>query len=626
MLDTLRRHSNSWIFKGLFAVLIVFFVFWGISGSVLNNFGESQTAITVGKQEFSGRQVVEAFRRDAERLIAASGGKITIEQARRMGLLQNTVQQMVNRALLDQAAAGLQLTVTDDTLRGLIADNPAFQNELKRFDKRIYLQTLARAGLTEQGYLGEERGNILREELVTTVAGGIAAPAQLAEPLFTYQREQRVAQTITVPVDQMAAPPRPGDDVLRAAYEASKDSYMAPETRALTAVVVRTSDIAATIHPSEDDIEKSYQVRQGEFQTQEKRSILQAVFADQAKAQAVSDAVRQGKDFAAEAKAAGSALGDLGWQTKAGVPLPELANAAFALPANGVSAPVQSPLGWHVIKVAGIQPAASRSLADVRDKVIAGLVHDEALNRIFALSTKIEDSIGSGASVEEAAGSVEQKPLKIAAIDAQGNGPDGKPVAGVPLEPAFLQTVFDTASGSASEVKPLADDGGYFVVRVDAVTPAAVRPFAQVKDQVAAAWTAEQRAQAAHKTAEALATRLRNGDNVAAVAGSYKLDSTKPFGRSPAPNSALSPVLVGQMFKAQPGGVAVIDLPGAVLVARLDQILPADPKAQPAVFEAARRQLSQEVGNDVMTAFMATLQKDQGVRINSALIEQQFDK
>jgi len=80
------------------------------------------------------------------------------------------------------------------------------------------------------------------------------------------------------------------------------------------------------------------------------------------------------------------------------------------------------------------------------------------------------------------------------------------------------------------------------------------------------------------------------------------------------------------MFKAQPGGVAVIDLPGAVLVARLDQILPADPKAQPAVFEAARRQLSQEVGNDVMTAFMATLQKDQGVRINSALIEQQFDK
>lgn len=626
MLESFRKASQSWFIKILFAFLILSFGVWGI-GDVVRDRAESQPAITVGDQKVPATEVAEQFRRETEKLSGMFGGKLTLEQARQFGLLQRTVEQIISRTLLDQAAHRLGLGADEDTLRRVIASTPAFQNELHVFDKAIYQRALIRAGFTERQFVALERADIAREQLLQMVTDGLKAPAAAADPLFRFRQEQRVAETVTFPADKMPAPAQPDDATLQKYHQDHSAQFMSPEMRGLTALVVRTADVAGDIKIPESDVEKAYQIRQDEFQTPETRNVQQVLFDDQAKARAFADDVRQGKDFAATAKAAGTDVSDLGWVDRKGLPIPALADAVFGAAGAGVVGPVESPLGWHVLRVASVVPGKSRPLSDVRNQIVQDLVKDEATNRLYALSTKLEDTIGSGASIDEAAGTLNLKALKVAAMDEHGNGPDGKPVDGAPLTPAFLGKVFDTAQGSTSEVSQLDDNSGYFVVHVDQISPPALKPFDQVKTQVLAAWNHEQRQQEARKAADAAAERLAKGESLAAVAGSYAVETTKPFLRTSDEKSTVPPLLAAEMFKQPaPGGVAVVAVEGGALVARLAKIIPADPKADTVQFDRTREQLSQAITNDMMQEYVTALQKDFGVKVNNAAIDAQFQK
>ncbi len=626
MLESFRKASQSWYIKILFAMLILSFGVWGI-GDVVSERAESQPAITVGKQSIPATEVADEFHRDTERLSAMFGGKLTTEQARQFGLLQRTIEQIVNRALLDQAASGLGLGVDENTLRRIIAGTPAFQNELHVFDKNVYQRVLIRAGLTERQFIAMEKSDIAREQVSQLVAGGLKAPDVMADPLYRYRQESRVAETVTFPADRMPAPAKPDDAVLTQYHQGHAALFMSSELRGITALVVRTADVAGDIKFTDSDLEKSYQVRQAEFQTPETRNIQQVLFDDAAKAKAFAEAAGQNNDFAGAAKAAGAEVSDLGWVDRKGVPLPALADAAFGSSGPGVVGPVETPLGWHVLRISQVVPGKSRPLSDVKSQILQDLVKDEATNRLYALSTKIEDAIGSGAGIEETANTLGLKPLKAPAIDEHGNGPDGTPAPDVPLSPGFLAKAFQTSQGTTTEVAPLDDNGGYFVLRVDSIAPPALKPFDQVKGQVLAAWTQEQREQAARHQAEAAAERLKKGESLAAVAGPFKVETTKPFFRANDEKSSVPPLLVAEMFKQpQTGGIAVVAAQNGTVVARLTAIVAADPKAQADRYNQAREQLSQALTNDMMQQFVAALRKDYSVSVNNAAIDAQFQK
>ncbi len=630
MLDTFRRHSQHWIIKILFALLILSFGVWGI-GDVIRLRVASQPAITVGKMEVPARAVVDDFRRQADRLITMSRGKITLEQARQMGILDTTIQQIVDRGLLDQEAARLKLAVDVGTLRAVIAADPAFQNNLHQFDKTRYETVLERAGLSERSFLADERASILRSNLFEAVGGGVVAPASAADPLYRYVYEQRVAETITYSPAAMPAPAQPDDQTLEAYYKSHQARFMAPELRGGTIALLRPADVSGDIHPSDQDIERSYQLRQDEFHQPAKRGLQLVTLASEGKAQAFMAAIKGGQSFAALAKADKLDVVDLGALVKSAAPNTEIANAAFGTDQTGVVGPVQSPLGWHVVNVTSVTPGKDQPLSDVRAKIVQDLVKAEAINRMYPLSNDMEDKIGAGAAVEDAATASGVKPIKIAAVDADGNGPDGNPLP-TALPAAVLQKMFSTAKGDTTDVEKLDDDAGYYVLRVDQITPPAVRPFALIKNKVAAAWSLDQREQAARKLAEAAVARLNKGEALKTVAaavgkGAGKADTTQPFRRIGTPEEPLPPTLPPAVFKLDLGAAQLVDAPdGSAVAARLKQIIPADPKAEAPLFENFRAQYAKGLSNDLLGSYRQALEQQIGVSINRSLIDQQFDK
>lgn len=615
MLDVFRKASKTWVVKLLFALLTLSFVAWGV-GDYVRGGGSRGPAIEVGHTTVSVGEVQAEFKREVERLQPLFGGKLTVDDARKMGMMDRTIDSIITRSLIDEAARGLGLVANDDEILRKVAANPAFRGPLGQYDRELFRARLQRAGFTEDSFMRAERSGMVRNQMAETLAGGIAAPRALADPLLSWREERRVAETVLVRDESMPLPPAPDAAALDAYYKDNTSRFMAPEYRALTVLLLRPADVAASIDIDEVMVREAYQQRQDEFNTPERRQVSQLVLDEQSAAAKATDMVTQGKDLAAIAKELGTTVLDLGTVEKRDLP-EGLAEAVFKLPAGGTGQPVKTELGWHVVKVAAIQPGRVRPFADVHTQIEQDLRRKKAQDSLSELANKVEDALGGGASLEEAAQRFNLKLLKIAALDAQGRGANAKPVADLPKSDQFLDVAFHTDQGTESPLTEV-QGNGYFLLRVDGVTPPAPKPLADIRAEVIANWQAERRHEAARDKALKLAERIKAGETLAAVAQSsgLRLETSKPFTREGGEGINLPAPIIAEMFRVAPGGGATGEVQGGSLVARLGKVIPFAFDANPPATDAARRRVSAAVASDIADQFIASLNASFGVKVD----------
>ena len=116
---------------------------------------------------------------------------------------------------------------------------------------------------------------------------------------------------------------------------------------------------------SDEAAKEFYDAQIGSVEPQEEIKARHILVATEEEAQSVIDALGAGGDFEALAKEhstgpSGAEGGDLGYFT-AGTMVAEFNDAAFALQAGEISAPVKTKFGWHVIKV-GAEGEGTRPL------------------------------------------------------------------------------------------------------------------------------------------------------------------------------------------------------------------------------------------------------------------------
>src|SRR5208282_3995038 len=174
----------------------------------------------------------------------------------------------------------------------------------------------------------------------------------------------------------------------------------------------------------------------------------QMILKDEAGAKDAAARIAKGESFDKVAdELTGKPPLDLGTVKQADVPMPELAAAAFEIQEGAVTEPVQTPLGWHIAEVVKIISGHTESFEEAKGKLTHELQLREASDAIYDLGNKLQDALGGGASLEEAAQKLDFKVVKIAAVDGKGLSPEGKPVAGLPQGPKFLSTAFSTDAG-----------------------------------------------------------------------------------------------------------------------------------------------------------------------------------
>jgi len=623
MLQFIRTFAGSWVVKILFVLLILSFGIWGI-GDVFRSSVPTSVA-EVGKVEIGRDALDQEFRRQMERLRPMLGGNLTAEQAKQFGLLDQSLNALIQRALFDLAAQDAGIAVGPEVVKLRIADEPAFRNPQGQFDANLFRSVLRNNQLTEDGYVALVRRETARELVSGAVGAGVAAPKPLVQALYRFRGEKRVAEVVTLPNAAIGDVGAPDEAEITKSYEDHQVRFTAPEYRALTVAQLSPDALAKDVKIEDDQLQAAYAERSAEFGTPEKRNVQMVVVDDEAKAKAIAEGAKT-KGLADAAKEAG--IEPLTLDGIARTELPELGDAAFALEPGKSSDAIKSALGWHVLAVTGVQAGATRSFEEVRDQLRADLQKEKALDAVFSIANRAEDQLASGAPLEEVAQAQGLVLTKVAAIDSTGKAPDGKDAApALPALKALLPTAFQLKAGAASNLTE--GQGSVFTaVRVDSVIPAAVRPLADVRDQVIADWQAEKRTAQAARKAEDIAAKLKQGAESAAQTVATEADAsfsmTAPFTRDARAVEGLPGDLVRKLFDAKPGEVVSGASADSQVVARLKEIIAADPAAPDAALAPIESSVTQGIESDLMAQFGNALRTHYPVQIHRQRIDQFF--
>ena len=607
----------------LFSGLIFSFAIWGI-GDIFRGGGQAQVVAEVGGTVIEQRQFARELSDEISTMSRRLGVQLTMDQARAFGIPQQVLERMITRAMLDEMSARLGMLVTEEQMKKQLLENRDLQDSGGRFDRNRFAQLLQFSGMSEQAYLARLGEDIKRQQLVGAVTEATAAPDSLAERLFVYREERRVADYVTLARDSFAAAAEPDDAALQEVYNSAKGELMTPAYKRVTLVVLSVADAAKGITVSDERVAEAFEARREQLSTPERRTVSQVVLPDEAAAQALARRLAEGADFAAASQeATGRAPVELGSVARGDLP-EGLGEAVFALEVGQITQPVQSPLGWHLATVSAIEPGETATLEENRDRLRQELAEAEAIDVVIDLANQFDEKLAGGATLEQAAQSLNLQPREIPAIDAQARTPAGELVEGLPSINEFLPVLNSTAVGESSTLTETLD-GDYFMLRVEGETPAEQKPLAEVRDQVVEMWREREQTRLAEEKAKALAERVRAGEALAAVATAegLELKQTEPVTRfENAPQRTPSPLLAQQIFEIAEGEVTVVATGAGQIVAQLKEILPPAAENRDARLAQLESQLTASLQNDIFQQFLNALQQEYAVTINQRLVQE----
>lgn len=622
MLQALRSQASSWIVKILFGFLILSFGLWGINDIFMGE--RDPTVATVSGSKITYSQLNVALSQEVAQFQPMFGGTLDREQAKQLGLIDQALDKLVDRAVFANAIDEYGLMVSDDMIRSHIQREPAFRNSLGQFDRYVFQQLLSQNGLTEQTYIAGLRRDLATNQLLSAVTATTPSPGTLLESLHRYREEGRIADAIAVPANQSAMPPAPDDATIEAYYNATLERFMTPERRTISYVLIDPAAMMAEAPVDEQQLKAEYDSHIDQFTVRGKRDVDQAVLRSQADAQKVAELLDQGKTLEQALKEANTNVNPVKLGVVEQVDLiPEIAEPTFALKTGQHSAPIRSPLGWHIIQVNSATEGSVRPFAEVRDELRRELAEYNAAKEAHDMAIRLEDALAGGATLDEAATRAGVKAVKLPAITIDGLTAEGKPASPLFNDQRLLRAAFTTPQGQESQLIEMPKDS-FAVLRVEEIAPPAAKPLDTVRSDAIAAWQEEQRMTATRKRAEAMVERINKGETAQAVAQSEKLTltTTPVFNRmSHDTDTGLPESLKAQLFDV--GGAAIGETRDGYVVGVLKEVKPA-----PALEPEARAQLSSQLGqamaDDLLDQLSTALRARYRVEVRRDVINSRF--
>jgi peptidyl-prolyl cis-trans isomerase D len=625
MLRGLRKASSNWLGKVVMAAvvgfLVISFAIWGI-GDIFRGFGRS-TVAKIGHTEVTIDQFRRLYNERLQQFSHQLGRPISMEQARAMGLDRAILGQLVSNILLDEEVRKLGLNISDADVVKEITNDPTFRGPTGQFDHFQFEQRLRREGYSEARYVAEQRQQLLRRQLVTTVTSGSNAPKALIEATNRYQNEQRSIEYVLLGRALAGDIPAPTPEQLSKYFEERKNLFRAPEYRKLAVVSLIPAEQAQWIEISDADLHRAYEERRARFVTPERRHIEQIAFPSMEAAEQASQRIAQGAGFVEIAKELGKTEKDidLGTVTKAAMIDRTVADAAFALKEGEVSAPIKGRFGPVLVRVVKIEPEHVRSFEEVANELKQELATSRAKAEVGKLYDQIEDARSEGKALREVAEHL-KVPVRTVEVDRSGRDSSGMPIK-LPDEQRLLQAAFTTDIGEQRD--PLQFESGYIWYDVLGITPSRERTLDEVKDQVEQRWREQEiAARLSTKAAEVL-DKVKGGASLADAAATDHLKTETLTGLKRGESKPpFSLAALDAVFRTAKDGAGKADAANAPeqLVFRVTEIVVPSLDVQSDEAKRMVETINRTVAGDVAAEYIAHLEAEYGVSINQSALNQ----
>ena len=615
MLKSMRDGAKSTPMRIFLLALVAGFAMWGID-DVFRNVGSNDTAVEAGEVRISAIEAATEFDRTRRAYLPTSNNAEAIAQ----GMLGDVLAGLARRAVFSAEAERLGLTVTREMEKNHIANEPAFHDDAGRFSLLRFQDTLARAGLTEQQYLNYIKQDLERGQIITSIADGVGYSSAMAMKVAEWRLERREISYVEVDVKvEQAATPTGAE--IDAWYAENSETYNSADLRSITALVLSPDVLLDDAVVGDDELRDAYDAQQENYITQERRALRQLVFANAEEANAAANRIKAGEDFAAVANAT---LGLSKEDTELGSLrrddlTDELSAPVFAANIGDLVGPITTPLGQHLLMVDEITASTTISFEDAKAELATNLQREAATDLVYSRINLLEDSLSSGATLEEAAKAAGAELLELAGIDRGGNDIDGNPPEGIIADTKFRQSVWTAAVGDDGFVEETNADT-FYVVRVNGEKESAPRPLDDVRDRV----IDDMKTERAIATARATAEKIATADDVSAAATSSGLKQiTSPSMRRDGVNfdHSAARLIANKAFTLDANESDFIETGEQAVVITVTAITPASGESLSAETDRMQTSLSGNIATSIEGVLANGLTQTHDVTINAAPVQ-----
>jgi peptidyl-prolyl cis-trans isomerase D len=640
MLKLLREQFRNlkWILWALVVMFIFWGIYWGSSGLRQSESPMAGIAAKVGNGEIHEQDFLREMHATEQRYRQMYGEQF--EKVRnQLDLGTITLQTMVDRYLLMGQARRMGIEVTDKELLEKITSLGAFHRSDGSFvGEELYQQILRANQMTAEDFEASLRQDMMMGKLEEALTAGIIIPDSEVEQLYRQRNESATFELIWLPVDRALGEVTVTDAEAKAYYDAHQASFSHPEQRQLRYLLVDEAKVRRALTLPENQITDYYSSHQSEFQAGEqlhaRHILITPKVKDDAGWAAALERTREawkkasapGADFGAIAKqysddpGSKGGGGDLGWFGR-GRMVKEFEDAAYALRPGGVSGPVKTQFGYHVIKLEERRPASVKPLAEVhdqiKDKLVEGQADAEGNRRAAALREKVD-----------AAKLVTDDQWRALATDVVTSNvtpyfAQGDVIPGLGRDPELIAEAMNAKEAFIGG--PRRSARGWIVYRVGKIRAAGTTPFDEAKEEARDGAKREKAVARLAQTLEAKRPALVTAslkDQAPAVGGAFQ--EVKEHHRDSAiPGLGVAKTLEDAVFTTPAGALTPVVKVGerGAAIARVVTVKLMDPGAFAKEKAALRDSMVKTEVQRLLTAMRDEAKRENPVVPNTELLD-----
>ena len=626
MLTTLRNSSKNSILKIIFGtlltILIISFGMWGTE-DLVGVTQKQSTVATVGKIDVSAQEFYSLYSRQTEEIRKLLGSSLDIKKSREFGYVDRALSSLINRALFNNEALQLGLSVSDINVRDKILRDDAFKDDLGQFSELVFRQLISESGYTEDSYVEGTRQDLAREQMVETISTSLIIPNIMKNSLSKYNLEERTVDYLTIKVEEEKFT-KPSNEKIRKYYEENKSDFMSKEFRSAETLLLDAKEYAKKSTVTDEEIKLLYEERKELLVEPAQKYLHQIIVDSKSDVESISKKVNF-NNFTSTAKTMANLTEDdidLGWNTKNDLP-DEIIDATFSLKKGEISKPIESSFGWHILKIIDSKERKEVSYEEVKKQFENELLLEKGKEAVFDLQDELEDLLASGNTFEEISKILEVKMIVADKIDNEGIK-QNKQVNNEFQDERILRTIFNQKINEEGNIIDIDKDEGLAISLVTDIIKPRQLTLDESKELVRKKLIFDLKLKNAQDKAEKIKNEISNGKSFKDVANKYKLEikGVKPFTRVLPDSSELPIPLISKIFDSNLGDINIEKRGNSeIIIAKTAEILNNLSSDEKEIKEFTKK-IKDDLTIDLLAQFSEALRKKYKITINDDVIDQ----
>jgi peptidyl-prolyl cis-trans isomerase D len=540
MLDFLRKKKRSWIITILLGLIIVVFIaFYGGSQQPT---GVASDVAEVNGESISQREFIMHYQRAVERYREMFKGSLTPELLKNLNIKHSLLEEMIEARLVLQEARRLGLAATDEELMSDIAQVPEFQVN-GRFNKERYIQLLRANRLTPAQFEEDQRKQLTIQRLLGVLADSAHVTEAEVRERYRFEQEKINLQFIRFSATDYLSEVKITDEDIQKFYDRNKESIKEPLKVQVEYIPYPFDQFSTTVQLTDKEVEDYYNANRVTKFTTPKQAKVRYIMvrldpgadakqkeAALVRANRIVAEARGGKNFAELARKesadpSAEKGGEIGWLNQGQLP-EALDKQIFALAKGEISEPIETPLGFHIVKVEDIKESRTQSLAEARPVITRELKLEKGKYEAAKSADRDREKAASGNDLSKLA-QESGLSLKTTRLFSEG---EVLPEIGPTQD--FYKNALSLRANEVSSV--IEGPNAYYILKVKERREAFVPPLDAVRGKIEKGLKESKAYEIAVQQANDLLDQLKKEPRLAKLASDkkLKLEETGLFARN----------------------------------------------------------------------------------------------